>query len=232
MFSLVVVVSFFAMVLGMFSPRLVIHWGNGEKKTRGKVLLVYGCIFLFSFLALGILEGPTQEASVKLEARSKDMRKETRRDESKTQFSPPTAKWNIKEMDASRNGNIAVAVKQLKAMGDCRGMSVSVITGDVVKAPWNYYGKVLQFRGEVAIVQEYPPRSDVSKLLGGAAAEIILVAADDTIVDFFITGSSGNVRVGDVVTIYGFPVGLLDVENKMGGKTTQLAVVGNSFNKN
>ena len=111
-------------------------------------------------------------------------------------------------------------------------MSVSVITGDVVKAPWNYYGKVLQFRGEVAIVQEYPPRSDVSKLLGGAATEIILVAADDTIVDFFITGSSGNVRVGDVVTIYGFPVGLLDVENKMGGKTTQLAVVGNSFNKN
>ena len=54
LFSLVVVVSFFAMVLGMFSPRLVIHWGNEEKKTRGKVLLVYGCVFLFSFIVLGI----------------------------------------------------------------------------------------------------------------------------------------------------------------------------------
>jgi hypothetical protein len=47
----------------------------------------------------------------------------------------------------------------------------------------------------------------------------------------FFVGSTNNLKNGDTVSLYGYPIGLVDVDNKSGGKTTQLAVVGNSYDK-
>lgn len=150
-------------------------------------------------------------------------------DASTKQPTIPTAKWNVKELDALENGNIFIAVKQTKAIGDIKRMSISVNAENVAKAPWTYYGKIVQIRGEVGFVQEYPPGSDFAKMLGGNASEVALSTNDGTIVSFLFMGSARNIRKGDSVTIYGFPVGLGEAQNLMGGASTRLIVVGNSI---
>lgn len=47
-----------------------------------------------------------------------------------------------------------------------------------------------------------------------------------------VVENTGDLKNGDTVTLYGYPVGLADVTNKIGGKNTQLVIVGNSFDKN
>jgi len=64
-FSLVII------VVGLIKPKLVLYWGNQEKKTRGRVLLYYGIssvvffiVFISSFLTFGAsLPEPTQEVA-------------------------------------------------------------------------------------------------------------------------------------------------------------------------
>jgi uncharacterized membrane protein len=141
----------------------------------------------------------------------------------------PAAKWNIKELNAIENGNIPIAVKQIKAIGDTMRLAIAADVEDVAKAPWTYYGKIVRFRGEVGFVQEYPPGSSTAKTLGGAASELALIVSDRAIVGFFFMGSARNINKGDMVTIYGFPVGLVDAQNPMGGISSRLLIVGNGI---
>lgn len=140
--------------------------------------------------------------------------------------------WNKKETDASKNGNVSVAVDLIKSNGNLKAVATSPSPSAVAKAPWNYYGKVVKIAGEICDIQEYPTGSDWSKLLGGKEAGQIVISSDDgTITDMFIMGTTGDLKLNDKVTLYGYPVGLSDVDNKLGGKTTQLFIVGNSFDK-
>ena len=59
----------------------------------------------------------------------------------------------------------------------------------------------------------------------------MLVCGDRTIVDYLMEGSSGNLQVGETVTVYGYDTGTIDAKNKLGGTTTELAVLGNAFEK-
>lgn len=47
------------LLLGLINPRLVVRWGSIEKRTRKKVLLVYGLLCVCSFLLFAILDGGT-----------------------------------------------------------------------------------------------------------------------------------------------------------------------------
>ena len=99
----------------------------------------------------------------------------------------------------------------------------------VFKEPWKYYGKIVKITGVVAIVQDYPPGSAVTKAIGGPASEMAIMANDGTYIDFIMLGDSGNVKTGEEVSIYGYPVGQDNVQNKLGGTTTELVIVGNAF---
>ena len=136
--------------------------------------------------------------------------------------------WNTEELDIAKNGNIAVAVNLLKGLTST-GIKDKAETPDpatVMKTPWKYYGKIVKMQGEVGIVQDYPPGGDIAKALGGEGSEIVFVTEDGTPVDYAHMGSTGDVKVGDTVIIYGYPVGQVEVDNQIGGKTTQLVVVG------
>ncbi len=144
---------------------------------------------------------------------------------SKQEADPTEVTWNTKDLSIMTNGNIARAVKLVKA-GNLQTVTAAEPAA-VAKTPWNYYGKVVEFTGVAEVVDDYPPDSDISKLMGGGgASEVVFVTDDGTIADFFLVGSSGDLRVGDTVTLRGYPVGREEVPNKLGGSFTHLILVG------
>ena len=67
-------------------------------------------------------------------------------------------------------------------------------------------------------------------MLGGhESSDIVLETADATIVESFCMKPSGSLKVGDVVNLYGYPIGVTEVGNRMGGKDTHLMLIGNDY---
>ncbi|MGO4371586.1 hypothetical protein AB4Z21_12460 [Paenibacillus sp. MCAF20] len=132
--------------------------------------------------------------------------------------------WDKSEMDALKNGNPQLAFQMLEAIGDTAVTPTTVKAGSVFKAPWNYYGKPIQFTVDVAIVQDYPPDGD-----SYIKSEVVGQAPDGTIVDIFSMVGSGDIQVGDQITVVAYPVGIVSVDNKLGGQTDQLALVTNKL---
>ena len=145
---------------------------------------------------------------------------------------PREVQWNVEELDVFANGNLRIARGVLAGFQEAslKESAEAAEPSLVMKAPWKYYGKVLSFVGVVAIVQEYPGASVLHGLLGLTSGqevgEIVLTTADGTIVDYVHIGSTGDIRVGDTLAVYGLPVGHFNVVNRLGGLTQQLAVVG------
>jgi hypothetical protein len=140
--------------------------------------------------------------------------------------------WNTKDLEIRDNGNLAVAVRYMKATPDLRTGARMSPAADVAKTPWNYYGTVVRLTGTVGVVQDYPPQSEVATALQSReASEIVASCEDGTIIDLFCSRGSGSVRVGDVVTLYGYPIGITEVPNRIGGTFTHLVLVGNAFDK-
>jgi len=137
--------------------------------------------------------------------------------------------WNITDPDIRTNGNIPLAVSVLRAGTFEKESAEKPEAFLVIKTPWNYYGKLLTFTGIVGVVDDYPPGSDVSRILQCEDSSEIVITADDgeTIVDMFLRSSSGRIRIGDTVTLYGLVVGRMEVENRIGGTFTHLMMVGN-----
>jgi hypothetical protein len=164
----------------------------------------------------------------------KDSTTQTASNSSTSSNSSTTSKptWNTTETDATKNGNIDVAVSLLKTAGDIKKIAQPCDAATVMKTPWNYYGKIIKITGSVAVLQDYPAGSDYSNRLGGKdASDIVISTQDGTTVELLSTISSGSVKVDDTITIYGYPIGFTDVENKLGGKDPHLFLVGNSFDK-
>lgn len=152
--------------------------------------------------------------------------------ENQSAETPKQSTWNTNDVDAESNGNITVAVELLNNGSDIKIMAEDASPAAVMKTPWKYYGKIVKLTGEVGIAQDYPPGSDISKNFGGGeVGELVLINDDSTIIDYLSVGSTGDINVGDYVTIYGYPVGLVEVDNNLGGKTTQLFIVGNVAEK-
>lgn len=134
-------------------------------------------------------------------------------------------KWNTSDIDANKNGNISLAIKMLKANGDMTQNAANASPADVIKTPWNYYGKAISFSGQIGFVQDYPPGSNFEKM--GILSQIVIGTDDDTGVDLLLAVPSGSLKQGDNVTIAAVPVGIFDNDNKQGGKTRVLAAVAN-----
>ena len=139
---------------------------------------------------------------------------------------PPT--WNKNDLNPQSNGNIAVAASLLRKNSNPEPSAIDVAPEDVMKRPWDYYGQVVRFTGYAAVLQDYPPGSDLSKALGGECCEVVISAGSDSavIVDGILLGSTKGIREGDVVTFVGYPCGVMEVPNKLGGKFSHLIVVG------
>lgn len=62
LFLLLVLLSIFALIIGMIKPNLVIKWGNPEKRNRKNVLKVYGLAIIVFFVLFG-MNLPSDEVS-------------------------------------------------------------------------------------------------------------------------------------------------------------------------
>ncbi len=135
--------------------------------------------------------------------------------------------WNTQDLNVETNGNIAIALRLLRSDTAKTATVERVSAGVVFKAPWKYYGEIIELTGEVSIAQDYPPGGSISTSLGGGeVGELVLMADDGTIIDYMHLGSTGAINVGDTVAVNGYCIGHVEVENKLGGTTTQLMVVG------
>jgi len=142
-----------------------------------------------------------------------------------TEQSEANTTWNVTDVDAETNGNIEFAA-DLLLTGKKLPASGKAVPAKVHKTPWDYYGKLVKFTGVVSLVTDYPPSDEVP-----LRSEIIIVTEDEVIVDFLSLVPSGDIEVGDEVTISGLVTGRMEVDNKVGGTFTHLIVVTNEVPK-
>ena len=144
----------------------------------------------------------------------------------KKQQEAKAPKWNTKEADATKNGNWQIAVKEMNKVDDLKSIAETADPSSVLKAPWNYYGTVLTFTGTVSDIKENPPDSESSKRLGGSSYSVVVNLENDVTVQGEMAGSSGNIKEGQQLTIYGYPVGTIEGNNTMGGHPVYICIVG------
>ncbi|MCD1259745.1 hypothetical protein B5M42_012965 [Paenibacillus athensensis] len=177
---------------------------------------------------------PNLEATAKTDQAKENANEDAKTKEdadSKVKATEEAAKnpqWNTSEIYAEKNGNIPLAVKLLKTTDEVTQNTTQAAPADVMKTPWNYYGKAISFSGQIGFVQDYPPGSNFEK--SGILSQIVIGTEDGTDVDILLTVSSGSLKNGDTVTIAAIPVGIFDNDNMQGGKTQVLAVVANKIN--
>lgn len=201
----------------------------GEKQKMGlmkKVFLGIGGFFLLLIVISVFSSDDFKEGS--------DMAKKAQTENSSTSStttSKPKEKnysWNVKEKDAFQNGNPAIAVNLINDRGIDKEKATAFKTEDVAKRPWEYYGKLAKFNGEIGVIEEFPPGSDISKMLGskGVSSEIVIETQEGVIIDFILQGGTGNLTNGNNFTGYGYVVGSVEVPNKLGGTFTHIVVIG------
>lgn len=204
LFLILSLVSVVLLIIGFTSPGLVIRWGT--VRTRRQSVKVYGTSTLICIILLFATWVHSANSS------------------------KAPAEWNTSDSNAASNGNITLAVQWLQSTSQSIKLSAaSPEPNAVFKKPWEYYGQVVKLTGKVTSAKDYSSNSNVSKELGTAGSEIVITTKDQTDIDFLMAGQAGQVKVGDTVSVYGYPVGHESVANKLGGKTSELVVVGNAF---
>jgi hypothetical protein len=123
---------------------------------------------------------------------------------------------------------MAFAVQKILANPNLRDQATIEDPQTVAKTPYNFYGQVIKFTGTVAVVQDYPAGSD-NAIAGKESSDIVTVTSDQTIVESLCMKSSSDMRVGDTVNLYGYPAGVMDVPNRVGGSDVHLIIVGNDY---
>ena len=135
--------------------------------------------------------------------------------------------WNTNDLNPTTSGNLEMAILTFRDKPDVQSSAIDVAPADVMRRPWDYYGKSVRFSGTAAVIQDYPPGHDISKAMGGESCEIVMTADDGvTIIDGMLLGNTKGLQVGDYVTFCGYPCGVMEVPNKMGGKFSHLVVIG------
>ena len=138
------------------------------------------------------------------------------------------AAWNETDVDASTNGNIATAAEIMRRTNVTVNQQPShVLPSLIMTAPWKYYGQMQCYLGEVSMIRGYPDGSAVSKLIGGGdASEVVIMVGDGTILDFVLFGDAESKEIAGNIYVCGLPVGRVEVDNQLGGKTSQLMMIG------
>lgn len=221
-FGIVLVISFIALILGLIKPSIVVRWGAVEKRTRKKAFVTYLTISILAMVFMAVAtpdQNPKKSTTVAEKPISSSSQEKVVEKEKPVQ-------WNTSEVDAAKNGNVNIAVKELKKVDNIQNASSSESAATVIKRPWDYYGKLLTFTGTISDVAEHAPSSAAAKSLGGSGYSIVIKTSDGTTIQGEIQGSSGDLKKGQQATIYGYPVGTVEGNNNMGGKPIYLLIVG------
>ena len=175
------------------------------------------CVLSFGVLGCGGDEPQKETAS----SSSSSAAQETKKPETNAQ----TLNWNKSEIDALKNGNIPIAAQLVVKDNNLAPKAEQANPDEVIKRPWDYYGKVITFTGQVGYMQDYPKESEFGQAFNGDAFELVMTSGD-TIVDVIGKGSTAGISDGQTITTYAYPVGVTEVPNKVGGSFKHLIVVG------
>lgn len=135
--------------------------------------------------------------------------------------------WNTNDPDGTSNGNVDVAMSLIRS-GTKPSSFVVGQSASVMKAPWNFYGRLVCANGTVSDAVDYPPGGDESRKFDGADAQIVIADEDGTPMDYLLLGGTGSARPDSPFMLCGYPVGRVDVDNGLGGQTTELLLVGST----
>ncbi|KJR46493.1 hypothetical protein UF75_3105 [Desulfosporosinus sp. I2] len=138
----------------------------------------------------------------------------------------PIKGWNTIDPDVTTNGNTLRALTLLQTK---KGYltPTTPLPSLVFNKPSNYYGKYLQFSGNVKSVQPFSPTSKLESITIGSSSEIIVLANDGrTIIDFFLIGRNQNFSLGAPITFYGYSSGIRYVQDAQGFVTPGLVLIG------
>ena len=148
-------------------------------------------------------------------------------EQSKPTVTKKAPSWNTDDLNPTTSGNLEMAIMTFRDKPDVESSAIDVVASDVIRRPWDYYGQAVRFSGYVAVLQDYPPGHNISKAMGGETCEIVMTADDGiTIVDGMLLGDTKGLQIGDYVTFCGYPCGVMEVPNKLGGKFSHLVVIG------
>lgn len=201
------------------------NFDNKRKKLLSALTLIFILAFCLITMGCGEKNDSSQSKSSSGSQSVNTQVKETKA-EPVAPVKPKVAEWNKSDVDAATNGNLIVAINELKKKDNIAAEAISINPANVIKTPWDYYGQIISVSGYVALVEPQPPTGDIGQVFGGDVYDIVIVQEnDDTIVEGFIKGRT-QVSVGDHVTLYGYPIGRTEVPNKLGGSFTHLIIVG------
>ncbi len=145
---------------------------------------------------------------------------------------PKDVDWDMSHVYIQESDNFQKTVDVLHRMTETDFETQSVMDIDIgtaTKKPWEYYGQFVRVMGHVAYVQAYPPKSELSKLLGydGVTTEIVIVSGEGSgYADYYFMGDASDIAVDSFVRIKGLPCGLVDAPNIMGGSNTYFVMIG------
>lgn len=133
---------------------------------------------------------------------------------------PPALRteWNFDDTNVETNGNVEVAIALLQDIDQLDAPIHDV--EPIMRAPWKWYGTLVCFVNVVALIQDEPLEQ------GMEIGDVVTASGDGHIVEYLLLGGSGSIAVGSRVKLCGFPVGRMQVDNKLGGKFTHLMIVG------
>ena len=104
-----------------------------------------------------------------------------------------------------------------------------VSASEVLEKPWEYYGEVLSFRGQVYSIQQLSPENSVAQFFDGNCYHAMLAVKDRNrvvTISIYIAGSAEGVAEDSIISVKGYIYGHSRITNSAGGSSNGLALVG------
>lgn len=95
--------------------------------------------------------------------------------------------------------------------------------------PWEYYGEVVRFRGQVYSIQQLPPENSVAQFFGGNCYHAMLIVKDKNkpvTISVYIVGNAEGVAEDSIISVKGYIYGQSHLTNSAGGVSNGIAFVG------
>lgn len=143
-----------------------------------------------------------------------------------------TAGWNTSTGDTENdNVNWEKATDLMKKypnyISNARVHNISA--AKALEEPWEYYGKVVHFKGQIYAVEQLPPEDSVAQFFDGSCYHAMVAVKDKkapVMVSAYIVGNADNVAENSVVNVRGFIYGNSTLINNMGGISKGIAFIG------
>lgn len=200
LFFIIVLISFLALIIGVFKPSAVVRWGDVEKRNRKNVFKYYGLSLIASFI-LFTISIPTVETEESLKS-------EVQAEETSNLGTEQTEEVIAREESEPEpvTQNYKTGISRDEMARDKDGLKGSLVT----------------FSGEIIQVMEEKKYTHYRMAIDGDYDQIILIEITNDKL-------SSNILENDYITIEGESVGNTSYETVLGSELIVPAVSVDSF---